>query len=65
MAIFNIIFILGAAVSGAVFGYIIRQKLAQKQANSIEATLKERIEKVRDEAKKYCFRSQRKSRENF
>jgi len=65
MAIFNIIFILGAAVSGAVFGYIIRQKLAQKQANSIEATLKERIEKVRDEAKNIVLEAKEKAEKIF
>ena len=65
MAIFNIVIILGAAVGGAVFGYIIRQKLAQKQVNSIEAILKERIEKVKDEAKNIVLEAKEKAEKIF
>ena len=46
---------------GALGGYIIRQQLAQKQANSIEAKLKERIEKVKEEAKKLILDAKDKS----
>jgi len=37
---------------GILGGYVIRQWLAQRQANSIEARLKVRLAKVREEAKK-------------
>jgi len=65
MAIFNIVIILGALGGGAVFGYIIRQKLAQKQVNSIEAILKERIEKVKDEAKNIVLEAKEKAEKIF
>jgi len=65
MAIFNIVIILGALGGGAVFGYIIRQKLAQKQVNSIEAILKERIEKVKDEAKSIVLEAKEKAEKIF
>lgn len=61
MAIFNILLILGAAGGGIILGYIIRQKLAQIQANSIEATLKERIEKVKEEAKNIVLEAKEKA----
>ncbi|MFA5392532.1 MAG: ribonuclease Y [Candidatus Paceibacterota bacterium] len=65
MAIFNIVIILGALSGGAVFGYIIRQKLAQKQSHSIEAILKERIEKVKDEAKNIVLEAKEKAEKIF
>lgn len=36
---------------GLISGYFIRQKIAQNQANSIESKLKERLEKVKEEAR--------------
>jgi len=43
------VLLLGGGILG---GYIIRQQIAQKQSNSIEAKLKIRLGKVREEAKK-------------
>ncbi len=60
----TVIFIsLGAASLGIgfVLGYIIRQKIAQKQANSIEAKLKVRLEKVKEEAKKIVLQAKDKA----
>lgn len=55
------IFLLGGLVVGIFLGYIIRQSLAQKQANSIEAKLKVRLEKVKEEAKKLVLEAKEKA----
>jgi len=61
MAIFYIVFI-GLGVIMSVFaGYIIRQKIAQKQANSIETKLRERVEKVKEEAKQIILEAKDKA----
>lgn len=57
----NFLFIFGALVLGILLGYIIRQSLAQKQANSIEAKLKVKIEKVKEEAKKLVLEAKEKA----
>ena len=63
MEIFSISWAIGALLVGAgiLGGYIIRQQLAQKQANSIEAKLKERIEKVKEDAKKLILDAKNKA----
>ena len=63
MEIFSISGGIGALLLGLgiLGGYIIRQQLAQKQANSIEAKLKERIEKVKEEAKKLILDAKNKA----
>jgi ribonuclease Y len=61
MAIFYILFGgLGLGI-GILLGYIIRQKLAQTQVNSIETKLKERIEKVKEEAKQIVLEAKEKA----
>lgn len=61
MAIFNIPVLALAAGLGLLVGYFVRQKIAQKDANSIEAKLKTRIEKVREEAKKVVLEAREKA----
>ncbi|MGB9726667.1 MAG: ribonuclease Y [Minisyncoccia bacterium] len=48
-------------IIGILLGYIIRQSLAQRQANSIEAKLKVRLEKVKEEAKKLVLDAKEKA----
>jgi len=48
-------------IIGILLGYFIRQSLAQKQANSIEAKLKVRLEKVKEEAKKLVLEAKEKA----
>lgn len=48
-------------IIGILLGYIIRQNLAQRQANSIEAKLKVRLEKVKEEAKKLVLEAKEKA----
>ena len=59
---FTYILILPLALAiGAFLGYVIRQRIAQQQTNSIEARLKERIEKVKDEAKGIILEAKEKA----
>jgi ribonuclease Y len=61
MAIFDII-VIGLSVAGGILvGYFTRQRIAQNQANSIEAKLKERIEKVKEEAKNIVLEAREKA----
>ncbi len=55
--------IVGAAsiLVGLLLGYVIRQTLAQKQADSIEAKLKVRLEKVKEEAKNIVLEAKDKA----
>ncbi len=46
---------------GLLGGYVIRQWIAQRQSNSIEAKLKIRLEKVREEAKKVILEAKDKA----
>jgi len=46
---------------GLVGGYFIRQKIAQRQSDSIEAKLKVRLEKVHEEAKKLVVEAKQKA----
>ncbi|MDQ5882942.1 MAG: ribonucrease [Patescibacteria group bacterium] len=57
----NIFIIVSALAGGLLLGYFIRQTLAQRQANSIEAKLKERIEKVKEEAKQIILEAKEKA----
>ena len=57
----NILITVSALLGGLLLGYFIRQTLAQKQANSIEAKLKERIEKVKEEAKQIILEAKEKA----
>lgn len=61
MAILNILDILLYLGIGLFFGYIIRQKIAQKYAGSIESKLKIRLDKVREEAKKIVLEAREKA----
>ncbi|NMB92426.1 MAG: ribonuclease Y [Parcubacteria group bacterium] len=61
MAIFYIMFSGIGLGLGILLGYIIRQKLAQTQANSIETKLKERIEKVKEEARNIILEAKDKA----
>ena len=61
MAIFYIVFIGLGVIIGVFAGYVIRQKIAQKQANSIETKLKERIEKVKEEARQIILEAKDKA----
>lgn len=54
----NIILCLGL---GLFLGYVIRLKVAQKYADSIETKLKSRVEKVREEAKKIVLEAREKA----
>lgn len=57
----NIFIMVSALAGGLLLGYFIRQTLAQRQANSIEAKLKERIEKVKEEAKQIILEAKEKA----
>ncbi|MGE4554857.1 MAG: ribonuclease Y [Candidatus Paceibacterota bacterium] len=46
---------------GALIGYTVRQIIAQKNANSVEARLKAKISKVKEEAKKLILEAKEKS----
>ncbi|MDD2678098.1 MAG: ribonuclease Y [Candidatus Paceibacterota bacterium] len=46
---------------GVIFGYLVRQAIAQRHVDSIEAKLKIRIERVREEAKKTILEAQEKA----
>jgi len=48
-------------VIGLAGGYVIRQKIAQRQSDSIEAKLKVRLEKVHEEAKKLVIEAKQKA----
>lgn len=61
MAIFNITNIVLSLGIGLFFGYVIRQKIAQKYADSIESKLKSRLEKVREEAKNIVLEAREKA----
>ena len=61
MAILNIPSIVLSIGIGLFLGYVIRQKIAQKYADSIEAKLKSRIEKVREEAKNVVLEAREKA----
>lgn len=58
-------FVLGGAgiVLGVFIGYKVRQTLGQKQANSIEAKLKLKIEEVKGEANKILLEAKTKSQQ--
>jgi len=64
MALLNILNIPSIILSvgiGLFLGYVIRQKIAQKYADSIETKLKSRIEKVREEAKNVVLEAREKA----
>jgi len=61
MAILNIPSIVLSVGIGLFLGYIIRQRIAQRYADSIEAKLKTRIEKVRDEARSVVLEAREKA----
>jgi len=61
MALLNIPSIVLSIGIGLFLGYIIRQKIAQKYADSIETKLKSRIEKVREEAKNVVLEAREKA----
>ncbi|MCK4805568.1 MAG: ribonuclease Y [Candidatus Pacebacteria bacterium] len=61
MAILDISSIVLSIGIGLFLGYIIRQKIAQRYADSIETKLKSRIEKVREEAKKVVLEAREKA----
>jgi ribonuclease Y len=61
MAILNIPSIVLSIGIGLFLGYVIRQKIAQKYADSIETKLKSRIEKVREEAKNVVLEAREKA----
>ncbi len=46
---------------GALIGYTVRQIIAQKNANSIEAKLKQKIDKVKEETKKLILEAKEKA----
>jgi len=60
MVLFILIAIISLAI-GIVSGYFIRQKIAQNQATSIESKLKERIEKVKEEARTIILEAKEKA----
>lgn len=55
------LFVIISVLAGILLGYFIRQSLAQKQANSIEAKLKIRLEKVKEEAKNLVSEAKEKA----
>ena len=61
MAILNIPSIVLSVGIGLFLGYIIRQRIAQRYADSIETKLKTRIEKVRDEARGVVLEAREKA----
>ncbi|NQV00101.1 MAG: ribonuclease Y, partial [Parcubacteria group bacterium] len=61
MAILNIPSIVLSVGIGLFLGYIIRQRIAQRYADSIEAKLKTRIEKVRSEARDVVLEAREKA----
>lgn len=61
MALLNIPSIILSIGIGLFLGYVIRQKIAQKYADSIETKLKSRIEKVREEARKVVLEAREKA----
>jgi len=61
MALLNIPSIILSIGIGLFLGYVIRQKIAQKYADSIETKLKSRIEKVREKAKKVVLEAREKA----
>ncbi|MGB9763170.1 MAG: ribonuclease Y [Minisyncoccia bacterium] len=60
MVLFILITII-SLILGILSGYFIRQKIAQNQANSIESKLKERIEKVKEEARNIILEAKEKA----
>ena len=61
MAILNISSIVLSVGIGLFLGYIIRQRIAQRYSDSIEAKLKTRIEKVRNEARDVVLEAREKA----
>jgi len=64
MAILNIpsiVLYTGIGLIGLFLGYIIRQRIAQRYSDSIEAKLKTRIEKVRNEARDVVLEAREKA----
>lgn len=48
---FDLTFVLGALALGGLIGYLVRQQLAARNANSVEQQIKERLVKSEDEAR--------------
>jgi len=61
MAILNISSIVLSIGIGLFLGYIIRQRIAQRYSDSIEAKLKTRIEKVKNEARDVVLEAREKA----
>ena len=57
----NIVLSAGIGLIGLFLGYIIRQRIAQRYSDSIEAKLKTRIEKVRNEARDVVLEAREKA----
>jgi ribonuclease Y len=64
---FTLTFVLGAAVFllGIVGGYYFRKAVVRKRADTIEARLNERIERVKEEAREILLDAKRKATELF
>jgi len=56
-----VVLLLGTFLAGGVFGYIFRRLVVKKRADTIEARLAERLEKVRDEAKEILLEAKKKA----